>query len=248
MKKILLVLLIFSGCATNPKATNYECADDGTTCSIKPVATVTAENTDFDQPCAKKDNKCIQQKMQHFESLCRSADGEACYKRGLAQEEYDESFQPFGDPYLIQWYSRSCKAGDIRGCSAEKSTLLKDCVRVRTWFKADPGCYTQGADTSEVQGISSTTEIRINSEECISKLKDAELGCPLLGDYEAKNGNKQGAEKIYTDGCVSKSKNATCGRLVGVAHEKQKSGQSKEARKLLKTACDFSETAPGQYE
>ena len=203
MKKPLSLLILLIGCSTTQPTNTYFCPNNGTTCFAQPTTQTPINSYDFSLPCTVRDSNCLNAKMQHFGELCESDDANACYNRGLAQEEYDLSFNSSQeDPWLLQWFQKGCDKKDEKNCAAIKRVLIDKCDR---------------------------ENISIDR-------------CSLLGDYEAKQGHYDEAEKIYKNGCdmpADEIKNHdACKGLVCIGYMKINRGEQKVGKSYFKKACE----------
>lgn len=195
-----------------------------------------------DQTACKNLENILNEKARLYEHACESGDMTGCYNYGLVREKRKDD-----KPFVLEVYQKACNGGENRACDAIKQFLTRSCIQDR--LKEDQECYIDGPTSQTSAGVSITPRVRLQTESCNKKAKQLEqgLGCSQVGDFEAKRGNIEEAEKIFRDGC-NKQTNSGCGGLVCIGYIKMNQGKESEAKRLFKTACDFSSSKPGSYE
>lgn len=191
----------------------------------------------------------ITQKMQLYQVACTRGDVSSCYNYGLARQQLPIPID-FGlteEDQILGLFQKACAGGEQRSCNEIKKYLTKNCIEHKK--RADQECYKPGPVKS-TGGTSIRSFVRITSSECDAKLKQAELGlgCTKVADLEAKRGNYDEAEKIYSDGCKSEKNKNGCDGLVCIGYLRKKQGKQVLAQKLFKQACDNAHYVAGSLD
>lgn len=204
---------------------------------------------DGDANGCKNLENVITQKMHLYQSACSKGDMSSCYNYGLVRQQLPISIDSGAteEDQILGIFQKACVGGEKRGCEEIRKYLTKLCIERKK--QSDRECYKQGPVKS-TGATSIISMVRINNPSCDAKLKLAELGlgCTRVGDLQAKQGNYDEAERIYSEGCISEKHHEGCDGLVCVGYLKARKGDQVGAKKLFKQACDYAHYVAGTLE